>query len=335
MNSLMKAVNVTAFGDAESLQVSQVPIPTPKANEVLVRNYAIGVNFVDTQHRTGKPYPVDLPLILGIEAAGEVVALGEQVSCISERQRVAIAGHMAGIYAEYCTCPEDVLIPLPDSISYEQAASCLLQGMTAHALSHEAYAVQKGDTVLVQAAAGGVGSLLTQIAKLRGAAVIGTCSTLAKAAAIRSFGGDSVLLYTQADVVKEVMHLTGNIGVHAVFDAVGKTTFDAGLEALCPQGSMVMIYGLTSGNVPPFDINRLSGIAGYSSQGCLSITWASLSVYNARREDMLRRAATVLEWLGEGTLRVNIADRFPLEQASKAHHLLESRQVIGKVILVP
>ena len=334
MSSLMKAINVTAFGDADSLRLSQVPIPIPKANEVLVRNRAIGVNFVDTQHRAGKPYPVDLPLILGIEAAGEVVDLGEQVSCISKGQRVAIAGHMAGIYAEYCACPEDVLIPLPDSIGYEQAASCLLQGMTAHALSHEAYAVQKGDTVLVQAAAGGVGSLLTQIAKLRGATVIGTCSTPAKASAIRTFGGDSVILYTQADVVKEVMHLTGKAGVHAVFDAVGKATFDAGLEVLRPQGHMV-IYGLTSGNVPPFDINRLSGIAGYSSQGCLSITWASLSIYNARREDMLRRAATVLEWLGEGTLRVNIADCFPLEQVSKAHHLLESRQVIGKVMLVP
>ncbi|MEO1521363.1 MAG: quinone oxidoreductase [Cyanobacteria bacterium J06633_2] len=334
MSSLMNAINVTAFGDAGSLQVSQVPIPTPKANEVLVRNHAIGVNFVDTQHRAGKPYPVDLPLILGIEAAGEVVALGEQVSHISLRQRVAIAGHMVGIYAEYCTCPEDILIPLPDSVGYEQAASCLLQGMTAHALSHQAYAIQKGDTVLVQAAAGGVGSLLTQMAKRRGATVIGTCSTSEKASAIRVVGGDRVILYTQADVVKDVMQLTGGAGVHAVFDAVGRTTFDAGLEVLRPQGNMV-IYGLTSGNVPPFDINRLSGIAGYSSQGCLSITWASLSIYNARRETMLRRAATVLEWLSEGTLAVNIAGCFPLEQAGRAHHFLESRQVIGKVILVP
>ncbi|MEL6382126.1 MAG: quinone oxidoreductase [Cyanobacteria bacterium J06626_18] len=334
MSPLMNAVNVTAFGEADSLRVSQVPIPTPNTNEVLVRNRAIGVNFVDTQHRAGQPYPVNLPLILGIEAAGEVVALGEQVSHISLGQRVAIAGHMVGIYAEYCACPEDVLIPLPDSVGYEQAASCLLQGMTAHALSHEAYSIQAEDTVLVQAAAGGVGFLLTQIAKLRGATVIGTCSTPEKAAAIRALGGDRVILYTQADVVKEVMDLTNGAGVHAVFDAVGKTTFDAGLEVLRPQGSLV-IYGLTSGNVPPFDINRLSGIAGYSSHGCLSITWASLSVYNARREDMLRRAATVLEWLGEGTLAVNVAGRLPLEQAGKAHQMLENRQAIGKVMLIP
>ena len=167
MTTFMNAVNVTAFGDANSLQVRQVPIPRPAAHEVLIRNYAIGVNFVDIQHREGQPYPVDLPLILGIEAAGEVVAIGEKVSFVKLGQRVAIAGHRVGIYAEYCTCAEDVLIPLPDRVSYEQAASSLLQGMTAHALSYEAYAIQDGDTVLVQAATGGVGLLLTQIAKMR------------------------------------------------------------------------------------------------------------------------------------------------------------------------
>ena len=334
MSNMMNAINVTAFGDANSLQVSQVPIPIPKTNEVLIRNHAIGVNFVDTQHRAGKPYPVDLPIILGIEAAGEVVAVGEKVSSICIGQRVAVAGHMVGIYAEYCTCPEAILIPLPDSISYEQAASSLLQGMTAHALSHEAYAIQKGDTVLVQAAAGGVGSLLTQIAKMLGACVIGTCSTSEKAAAIREAGGDYAILYTQANVVDEIMHLTGGAGVHAVFDAVGKTTFDTGLEVLRPKGSMV-IYGLTSGNVPPFDINRLSGISGYSSQGCLSIIWASLSIYNAHREDLLRRATTILEWQSQGQLTVNIAGRFPLDQVGEAHRLLENRESIGKLILIP
>ncbi|MEM8805482.1 MAG: quinone oxidoreductase [Cyanobacteria bacterium P01_G01_bin.38] len=334
MNTLMNAINVTAFGNATSLQMSQVPIPTPKANEVLVRNHAIGVNFVDTQHRAGQPYPVELPLILGIEAAGEVVAVGEKVNYINRNQRVAIAGDMVGIYAEYCVCPEDILIPLPKGVSYEQAASVLLQGMTAHALSHEAYAIQPGDTVLIQAAAGGVGLLLTQIAKMRGATVIGTCSTNEKATAIRAVGGDDVILYTQANLIKEVMHLTSDIGVHAAFDGLGKTTFDASLEVLRPRGSLV-IYGLASGNVPPFNINRLSGIAGYSSQGCLSITWASLSIYNAHREDRLRRAETVLTWLSQGALRVKIAGRFSLEEASEAHRLLETRQSIGKILLIP
>ena len=330
----MNAINITAFSDADSLRVSQVPIPVPKANEVLVRNYAIGVNFVDTQHHKGKPYPVKLPLIPGIEAAGEVVALGQKVTKVSKGQRIAIAGQMVGIYAEYCVCPEDVVIPLPDEISYEQAASVLLQGMTAHALSHEAYAIQARDTVLIQAAAGGVGLLLTQMAKMRGAKVIGTCSTSEKAMKIRAVGGDDIILYTKNDVVKEVLQLTDGAGVHAVFDGVGKTTFDAGLEVLRAKGSMV-IYGLTSGNIPSFDINRLSGITGNSGRGCLSVMWASLSIYNAYQEDRLKRAQTVLGWVKEGLLTINISDQFSLDQASKAHHFLESRQAIGKVLLIP
>ena len=263
-----------------------------------------------------------------------MVALGEKVTCVRKGQRIAIAGHMAGIYAEYCVCPEDVVIPLPDEISYEQAASVLLLGMTAHALSHEAYAIQARDTVLVQAAAGGVGLLLTQMAKMLGARVIGTCSTNEKAMAIRAAGGDDVILYTQDDVAKEVMHLTDGLGVHAVFDGVGKTTFDAGLEVLRAKGHMV-IYGLASGNVPPFDINRLSGITDRVSQGCSSITWANLSTYNAHRENRLQRAQTVLEWVKQDLLTLNIAGQFSLEQAGKAHHLLESRQTIGKILLIP
>ena len=334
MDGMMNAIVVESFGDAESLRMSRVPIPTPKSNEVLIRNRAIGVNFVDTQHRSGRPYPVELPLTLGIEAAGTVVAVGEAVRAVAVGQRAAVAGHMVGIYAEYVVCPEAFVIPLPETVDYEAAAASLLQGMTAHALSLEAYPIRGGDTVLIQAAAGGVGLLLTQIAKMRGATVIGTCSTEKKAAAVREAGGDAVVLYTHADVADEVARITGDEGVHAVFDAVGRTTFDAGLDALRAGGHMV-IYGLASGNVAPFDINRLSGIAGYRSRGCLSLTWASLSTYNTDREVMLRRAETVLHWVATGDLAVRIAGRFPLADAHRAHRLLEDRGSIGKVLLIP
>ncbi|MCG8477520.1 MAG: alcohol dehydrogenase catalytic domain-containing protein, partial [Spirochaetales bacterium] len=193
MDGMMNAVSITSFGDAEGLRVSRVPVPTLKAHEVLIRNRAIGVNFVDIQHRSGRPYPVELPLILGIEAAGVVVSTGEAVRTVTEGQRVAVAGHMVGIYAEYVACPEEFTIPLPEAVDYEAAASSLLQGMTAHALSNEAYPIRNGETVLIQAAAGGVGLLLTQIAKMRGATVIGTCSTEKKAAAVREAGGDEVI----------------------------------------------------------------------------------------------------------------------------------------------
>ncbi len=334
MDRMMNAVSIDAFGDAESLRIRRVPGPTLKANEVLIRNRAIGVNFVDVQHRSGHPYPIELPLILGIEAAGEVIDVGKEVRTVAVGQRVAVAGHMVGIYAEYFACPEELTIPLPETVDYEQAASSLLQGMTAHALSHEAYPIRAGDTVLIQAAAGGVGLLLTQIAKMRGATVIGTCSTEEKAIAVRAAGGDETILYTQTDVVEEVARITAGVGVHAVFDAVGRTTFDAGLEALRAGGHMV-VYGLASGNVAPFDINRLSGIAGYSSRGSLSLTWASLSTYNDDREVMLQRAATVLDWVAAGDVSVTVAGRFPLRDARDAHGLLERRDSIGKILLIP
>lgn len=333
MNTTMKAIQVTEFGDAESLQISEVSIPTPKVDEVLVRNHAIGVNFVDTQHRAGNPYPIELPLIIGIESAGEVVAVGEEVCDVVVGQRVGVT-HMGGIYAEYCLCPAERIIPLPETVTYEQAAAGLLQGMTAYALSHDAYTINAGDVVLIQAAAGGVGLLLTQMAKMCGAQVIGTCSTELKANAIRQAGGDQVILYNDADVLEEVMSLTQGEGVHVVYDAVGQATFDMSLDCLRPQGHIV-IFGLASGNIPPFDVNRLSGIAGHSSQGALSLTWASLSTYNAHRENMLQRAGVVLDWVANGELSVVIAGRFPLEQANHAHHLLESRQAVGKILLMP
>lgn len=330
----MKAIRIEQFCSASDLAVREVPVATPGADEVLVRTVAIGVNFVDTQHRAGQPYPTELPLTLGIEAAGEVVAVGAAVQELAVGQPVAVAGPMIGAYAEYFVCPARLIVPLPAGTTYQQAAALLLQGMTAEALSHQAHAIGADDTVLVQAAAGGVGLLLTQIAKMRGATVIGTCSTEAKAQAVRAAGGDYTVRYTECDLTEAVMEITDGRGVNVVFDAVGRATFDAGIEVLCDGGHMV-VYGLASGPVPPFDINRLSGIGTASGRGCLSLTWASLSTYNADRTAMVRRATMVLDWARTGRLSATIAATFRLDRAADAHLLLEQRGSIGKVLLQP
>ena len=311
-----------------------MPVAIPQEKEVLVKNRAIGVNFVDTQHRAGLNYPVNLPLIPGIEAAGTVEAMGPSVNEFKVGDRVGYAGYMGGDYAEYTVIPEAKLVPVPDNVTFELAAAALLQGMTAHCLAYSVYPIKENDIVLIQAAAGGVGLLLVQMAKRRGATVIGTVSTAEKAELVKAVGADHVILYSQADFETETMRLTHGEGVHAVYDSVGRTTFDKGINVLKAQGRMI-VFGLSSGPVPAFDINRLSGITGSGNKGSLFLTWATLSDYAAEREDLLWRARDVLEWVGEGELTVHIAGTFPLVEAADAHRLLESRQIGGKVLLMP
>jgi NADPH2:quinone reductase len=335
MESLaMKAIVIHQHGGPEVLQLEELPLPELQTGQVLVRNQAIGVNFVDTQHRAGLNYPIDLPLIPGIEAAGVVEAAGPEAAGVKPGDRVGYAGYMGGDYAEFTLVPEEQLVPIPAEVSFENAAACMMQAMTAHCLAVEVYPIRVGDTVLIHAASSGVGAYLVQIAKWKGATVIGTVSSAAKAEFARSLGVDHLILYTREDFEAETMRLTGGEGVHAVFDAVGRTTFDKGIRVLRAKGYMV-VYGLTSGPVPPFDINRLSGITGSGNHGSLFLTWATLSDYNRRREDLLRRASEVFGWIAAGWLKVQIADRFPLAEAAAAHRLIESRQVVGKILLVP
>jgi NADPH:quinone reductase len=330
----MKAVSIHRHGGPEVLQITDMFTPSPKRGEVLVRNKAIGVNFVDTQHREGSPYPVSLPLVPGIEAAGIVETIGEDVAEFKVGDRVGYAGYMGGNYAEYTVVPQTKLVPIPNEVSFELAAASLLQGITAHALSHSVYPIKAGDTVLIQAAAGGVGLLLVQMAKRLGATVIGTVSSPEKAHLAQSLGADHVINYTNQDFESETIRLTNGAGVHVVYDGVGKTTFDKGIKVLRAQGYMV-VYGLSSGSVPLFDINRLSGITGSGNQGSLFLTWATSSDYTSKREDLLKRACDVLGWVADGSLKIHIARTFPLAQAAEAHRLLQNRQSVGKLLLLP
>lgn len=330
----MKAIVIEQHGGPEVLQLVDRPMPAVNGEQVLVENRAIGVNFVDTQHRAGTPYPIGLPLIPGIEAVGVVTAVGQNVHEFKIGDRVGYAGYMGGNYAECTLVPESKLIPIPADVNDECAAAALMQGMTAHALAYNVYPIQKGDTVLIQAGAGGVGLFLLQLAKRRGATVITTVSNETKAEFARAYGADHTIVYTKTDFEKETMKLTDGQGAQVVYDAVGRNTFDQGIRVLRAQGVMV-VNGLTSGSVPLFDINRLSGITGAGSRGSLFLTWATLSDYTARQEELLWRAKDVLTWVGDGSLKTQIAHTLPLHKAAEAHRLLESRQTVGKVLLIP
>ncbi|MBI1280943.1 MAG: zinc-binding dehydrogenase [Anaerolineaceae bacterium] len=331
----MKAVQFDRHGGADVLKVVDIDIPQLGANDVLVHNQAIGVNYVDVQHRQGGYYPVGLPLIPGIEAAGIVEAVGANVRALQAGDRVAYAGYMGGNYAEYTRVPVDKLVPVPDEITFEQAAGGLMQGLTAYVLTQQVYPVKSGDWVLVQAAAGGVGLMLVQLAKAYGATVIGTVSSASKATAARKAGADHIVLYTQEDFHASVMGLTQNEGVHVVYDAVGQTTFEQGMRSLRKRGHMV-VYGQTSGSGPlMLDVNRLSGITENSFAGSLTVTWAAASHYIEDHKDLLACARAVFDLMAADRLKIQIAKQLPLNQAADAHRLLESRQVAGKVLLLP
>ena len=294
--------------------------------QVLIRTEAVGVNFIETYQRRGL-YRIPLPATLGSEAAGTVAALGAGVTGLLPGDRV-VSHDIAGAYAEYAIAPAERVVRVPDGVTTKQAAAAMLQGMTAHYLAQSTYPLGSGDTCLVHAAAGGVGLLLCQVAKMRGARVIGTVSTREKAALARGAGADEVILYTEQDFEAEIKRVTGGAGVRVVYDSVGRTTFEKSLRCLSPRGLMVL-FGQSSGPVAPFDPQLLNQL------GSLFLTRPTLHHYAASRAELLERAQDVLGWVRDGKLALRIARELPLSQAVEAHRAIESRAASGKVLLIP
>ncbi len=321
----MKAIRVHQFGGIEALEYEDIPAPQPAKGQARVKLEASGVNFIDVYHRDGR-YNPPLPITLGQEGAGVVDAVGPEVTEVKVGDRVAYTSAQ-GSYAEYAIVPSWRLVSVPKSISPETAAAVLLQGLTAHYLTHSTFPLKAGDTALIHAAAGGLGLLLVQIAKMLGARVIGTTSTEEKALVSKEAGADEMILYTTQDFEAEVKRLTGNKGVDVVYDSVGKTTFDKGLNCLLPRGYMVLC-GQSSGVVPPFDPQTLN------AKGSLFLTRPTLVHYTSNREELVERAHAVFSWVKEGKLKVRIDKTFPLANAGEAHSYLESRASKGKVILI-
>jgi NADPH2:quinone reductase len=322
----MKAIQVKQPGGPEAMELVELPVPVPKASEAVVKLAASGVNFIDVYFREGR-YKAALPLVLGQEGAGLVTAVGSDVTSVKNGDRVAWSGPL-GAYAEYAAMPADRLVPIPAGVTDQQAASAMLQGMTAHYLSHDTYPLKRGETALVHAAAGGVGLLLTQMAHNIGARVIATVSTDEKAKLAREAGADEVILYTQADFEAETKRLTGGKGVDVVYDSVGKTTFEKGLNVLRPRGMMVL-FGGSSGAVPPFDLIVLS------QKGSLYVTRPSLGNYIATREELVMRSGAVFGMIAAGKLKLRIDHIYPLGEAQRAHRELEGRKTTGKLLLIP
>ena len=322
----MKAIQVKQPGGVEALQLVDLPVPTPKSGEAVVKIAAIGVNFIDIYLREGR-YKAALPFVDGQEASGVVTEVAADVKTFKPGDRVAYAGPL-GAYAEYAAVPAARLVPVPPGVSDEDAAAAMLQGMTAQYLSHDTFPLKRGDTALIHAAAGGVGLLLVQMAHNIGARVIGTVSTEEKAKLAREAGADEIILYTKTDFEAETKRLTGGKGLDVVYDSVGKTTFEKGLNLLRPRGMMVL-YGGSSGAAPPFDLIQLS------QKGSLFITRPTLVHYTITREELLARANAVFEMIAEGKLKLRIGHRYKLEDAAQAHRDLEGRKTTGKLLLIP
>lgn len=322
----MRAIQVSQVGGPEVLTPVDLPAPTPKANEAVVQIKASGVNFIDVYFREGR-YPAPLPFINGQEAAGVVTEVGSEVTSLQPGDRVAYTSAL-GSYAEYAAVPAARLVKIPDELTFEQAAAAMLQGMTAHYLLFSSYKLQKGETALVHAAAGGVGLLLVQMAKKIGARVIATAGTEEKAQLARDAGADECIVYTKADFETETRRLTEDKGVHVVYDGVGKATFDKDLNVLRPRGYLVL-FGGASGAVPPFDLIKLS------QKGSLYITRPTLAHYTATREELEWRANDVLRMIVDGDLKLRIHHIYPLSEAAQAHRDLEGRQTTGKLLLQP
>jgi NADPH2:quinone reductase len=320
----MRTVRVHSPGGSDALRHETIPVPQPKDGEALVRVEAAGVNFIDTYKRSGL-YKVPLPATIGEEGAGTIVAIGANVAEVREGDRVAWAS-ITGACAEYAIVPAAKLVPLPSDVTSQQAAAVMLQGMTAHYLTRSTYPLREGDRCLVHAAAGGVGLLLVQMAKKRGARVIGTAGTDAKAELAREAGAEQVIVYTKDDFVAETKRITGGSGVQVVYDSVGNTTFLRGLDVLVPRGTMVL-FGASSGPAPSIDPQLLN------QKGSLFLTRPKLADYIASREELLWRAGELFEWIRRGELNVRVGAQFPLDQAAAAHDALEGRQTTGKVLL--
>lgn len=320
----MKAIRVHAHGGPEVLTLTEVEERRPGKGEARVAIKAAGVNFIDIYHRTGL-YRLELPVTPGMEGAGAVDAIGEGVTEVAVGDRVAYAMEL-GSYAESAIVPAWKLVPLPPGVGFEHGAATMLQGMTAHYLTHSTFPLQPGHRALVHAAAGGVGLLLIQMAKRRGATVYGTVSTPEKAELAREAGADEVILYTQTDFAAEVKRLTGGKGVHVVYDSVGKETFDKSLTCLVPRGYLVS-FGQSSGPVPPLDTQLLN------RNGSLFLTRPTLAHYALDRAELLGRARDLFSWITSGDLRLRIDSMFPLAQAAEAHRMLEGRASTGKIVL--
>src|SRR5579862_5399591 len=322
----MKAMRVTQYGDPSVLKLEEVERPKPGPGEALIRVHAAGVNYADIYFRNGSArIPIPFPFTPGIEGAGVVEAVGDGVSEVKPGDRVAYPTMNIGSYAEYQAVKVANLAPLPNEVSFEDGAAVILQGLTAHYLLHEFYSVKRGSTVLVHAAAGGMGLLLVQWMKHMGAVVIGTVSTGEKAKIAREAGADHVILYTKQDFAEEAKTLTGGVGVDYVIDGVGKTTFTKNLDALKPRGWATVI-GMPSGLADPLAPNSLM-------MKSLTISAGALYNYTATRDELLWRARDVFAGLHERWLKLRIYRTFPMAQAAEAHQLLESRQTTGKLIL--
>jgi NADPH:quinone reductase len=322
----MKAIRVHAPGAADVMKFEDVAEPKPKAGEAIVKVDAAGLNYIDVYQRSGL-YKLEMPLTLGLEAGGAVTAVGEGVKEVKVGDKVAYTG-VPGAYAQYAAVPAARLVVLPQGVSTKQGAAIMLQGMTAHYLASSTYPLKKGDTCLVHAAAGGVGLILCQIAKLRGAKVIGTVGTEEKAKLAREAGADETILYTKQDFAAEVKRITGGKGLQVVYDSVGKDTWDGSLNCCAPRG-MVALYGQSSGPIGQIDPQILN------TKGSLFLTRPSLNAYIATREELQQRSGELFGWIGEGKLKLRMEFEFPLKDAAQAHKALEGRKTTGKVLLIP
>jgi len=320
-----RAVRIHAFGDSSVMRYEEIPDPTPKPGEAVVAIEAIGVNFLDVYHRLGI-YPIPIPITLGQEGAGVVRSVGEGVTSVKVGDRVAWTG-VFGSYAEVNAVPAGRLVLVPDGLQTKQAAAIMLQGITAHYLATSTYPLKSGDAALVHAGAGGVGLLLTQIAKMRGARVITTVSTAEKAALSRAAGADEVILYTQQDFEVEVRRITDGRGVQVVYDSVGQTTFDKSLNSLAPRGMMVL-FGQSSGKVDKIYPTVLQ-------KGSFYLTRPTIAHYAAARAELEERSRDLFQWVRDGRLRLRVEFEFPLKDARVAHDALEGRKTTGKVLLIP
>jgi NADPH2:quinone reductase len=322
----MKAIRVSHTGGPEVLEVVEVPAPQPKLAEAVVKVHVAGVNSIDGQFRDGR-LRTPLPFIPGHEGAGVVTAVGPQAKVVKVGDRVAWSGTL-GSYAEYVAAPEEHLVPVPASISDEQAAAAMVYGLTAHYLVNDAHKLKSGETALVHAAAGGVGLLLVQMARASGARVIGTASSEEKAQLAHEAGADEVIVFTKYDFESEVKRMTAGKGVDVVYDGVGKDTFEKNLNVMRLRG-MLVIYGMSSGQVPPVDPAKLS------EKGSLYMARTTLAHFTATREELLARTSALFGMIAEGTLKLRIAKTYPLAQAAEAHRDMEARKVAGKLLLRP
>jgi len=322
----MKAIRVHQAGGPEVLEFEDIPVPEPSSGEVLVELQASGVNFIDTYHRQGL-YKLNLPFVPGMEGAGVVRAVASDVTTFKPGDRVAYALSI-GSYAEQVAVPASKLVRLPAELDFTAGAAAMLQGLTAHYLTSSTFVLKPGHAALVHAAAGGVGLLLVQVAKLLGATVFGTVSTEEKADLAREAGADNVILYTKSDFEAEIKRITSGRGVDVVYESVGRETFDKSLNCLKPRGCLVL-YGQSSGPVAPLDPQILN------SKGSLFLTRPSLNHYVATREELDGRAADLFGWIREGRVKLRIGGQYSLKDAARAHRDLEARKTTGKLLLAP